>query len=371
LAKKKINIFLLLIKILILLIALTLIIVPSAIGLFIYLNNAPKVIITKPSLGNTPETIGISIADDGGYLFDIRRGESASSVGSRLESAGIIKNRYFWNLLCRLEDAHIKTGTFKIDMPKTQIAILHEFIAGSTILNKITIPEGMSLTKTARILEEADICSKEDFLSAVRDPEIIKHYGIPANSVETTMEGYLFPDTYFFPKFYPANIIVRIMADNFFKKLEAINPALRGLSQKELNDKVILASIVEREYRIPDEAPVMAGVFYNRLRINMALQSCATVEYIITEIQGKPHPSVLRHSDIEIRSPYNTYIRTGLPPGPISSPGTIALRSVMSPANTDFLYFRLTDAASGKHYFSKTIDEHIMAGALITKPSWP
>jgi UPF0755 protein len=99
----------------------------------------------------------------------------------------------------------------------------------------------------------------------------------------------------------------------------------------------------------------------------MALQSCATVEYVITEIQGRPHPEALYNRDIEIRDPYNTYIIPGLPPGPISAPGAAALDAAFHPAKSDFLYFRLTDAATGRHYFSKTLDEHILAGKLLLK----
>jgi UPF0755 protein len=151
------------------------------------------------------------------------------------------------------------------------------------------------------------------------------------------------------------------MADNFFFRLQQIFPAVTDMSPKEINEKVILASIVEREYRIAEEAPVMARVFYNRLKINMSLQSCATVEYIITEIQGRPHPKQLYNRDIEMQSPYNTYIIAGLPPNPISAPGAVALKAVFYPADSDFLYFRLVDVENGKHYFSKTFDEHIKA----------
>jgi UPF0755 protein len=184
------------------------------------------------------------------------------------------------------------------------------------------------------------------------------------------MEGYLFPDTYLFPRDYPAGRVIRTMADNFFLRLAVLSgtggpPA--ELPAAELYKGVILASIVEREYRVDDEAPLMAGVFYNRLGIGMALQSCATVEYVITEIQGKPHPETLYTRDTEIRDPYNTYTRPGLPPGPICSPGTTALNAVFNPASSDFLYFRLIDPAAGRHYFSRTLDDHIRAGVFYLK----
>jgi UPF0755 protein len=157
------------------------------------------------------------------------------------------------------------------------------------------------------------------------------------------------------------------MADTFFQRIGEIDGDAAHLSPDKLNRRVIIASIVEREYRVNEEAPLMAGVFYNRLDIGMALQSCATVEYVITEIQGRPHPEVLYTRDTEIRDPYNTYMRPGLPPGPISAPGKTALAAAFHPASSDFLYFRLTDAAAGRHYFSKTLDDHIRAGQLYVK----
>jgi UPF0755 protein len=125
-----------------------------------------------------------------------------------------------------------------------------------------------------------------------------------------------------------------------------------------LRENVILASIVEREYGVPQEAGLMASVFRNRLAIGMALQSCATVVYIITEKQDKPHPSVVYYSDLAIKDPYNTYIHRDLPPGPISNPGETALSAVFNSPKSDYLYFRLIDSSSRQHRFSKTFEEH-------------
>jgi len=319
--------------------------------------------VHEADLSSSLETDAIRLADDGSFLIDVRRGESAQSVGLRLERAGLIKNRYVWDIICRLDNDFIKTGTYKFELPITPVSIHRLLVSGREVLNRVTIPEGVTLRKTSLILEEAGICSAASFLAAARNPEILRSYNIPNSS----MEGYLFPDTYFFPAEFPADRVVRSMADNFFTRLETISPMFHGMSPQEINEKVILASIVEREYRVADEAPLMAGVFSNRLRINMLLQSCATVEYIITEIQGKPHPYVIYNVDLEIRDPYNTYIYRGLPPGPISAPGMVALTAAMYPARTDFLYFRLTDPASGRHYFSRTFDDHIRAGQLIPK----
>jgi UPF0755 protein len=300
---------------------------------------------------------------DGVLVLEVRNGETAYSVGRRLENAGIIKSRYFWNLLFRVRKDYIKTGTYRIEIPASQAAIRSILIAGGQILFRVTVPEGVTLKKAAQIFEDSGVCGAEEFLAASASGEILESYKIPG----ATMEGYLFPDTYLFPLAYPAPKVVSAMADNFLRRVSDFAPEALYMDRAELNKCVIVASIVEREYRLPDEAALMAGVFFNRLRIGMALQSCATVEYVITEIQGRPHPEVLYTRDLEIRDPYNTYQQPGLPPGPISAPGETALKAAFFPADSDYLYFRLIDADAGQHYFSRTLDDHNRAGVLYLK----
>jgi UPF0755 protein len=334
--------------------------VPILIGILIYNNAAPR---NHGVVSIFKDLDGISSNEDGSFLIEIRRGESSQSVGRRLERTGIIKNRYLWNLICRINKEHLKTGTYQIEPASSQLSIHSLLVSGRQVLHRITIPEGVTIRNIAKILEEANICTAQSFLEAARDPQMMGRYNIPSDS----MEGYLFPDTYLFPAEYPAPQVVRAMADNFFAKLQQIYPDVTGMPPEDINKRIIIASIVEREYRVAEEAPVMAGVFYNRIRINMALQSCATVVYIITEIQGKPHPSKLFNRDLEINSHYNTYMYAGLPPGPISAPGAVALKAAFFPEETAYLYFRLVDANSGRHYFSSTFDDHIKAGELIVK----
>jgi len=159
------------------------------------------------------------------------------------------------------------------------------------------------------------------------------------------------------------------MVNTFFIRLKKIYPDYEKLKKKDLYSKVILASIVEREYRNPDEAALMAGVFYNRLnRSNpIPLGSCATIAYIITDIEKKPHPGSITYKDLKIESPYNTYINRGLPPGPISNPGEVALRAVFYPVNSDYLYFLLKNPESGQHEFTKTLSEHTAAYNIYIK----
>jgi UPF0755 protein len=322
---------------------------------------------SPPALPDTSEREGIEFEYGDGLSiaahFDVRKGESAHSVGQRLEESGLIRSRYFWQLLCRFEKKPIKNGFYRIEIPSNQLAIHRLLASGQQMLLRVTVPEGLTLKKTAALIEEARICAAEEFLAAASDSAMIEMYRIPGK----TMEGYLYPDTYLFTSGYPAKKIIQTMVNTFFSKIGEIDEKTRSMPPEELNRIVTLASIIEREYRLAEEAPLMAGVFFNRLNIGMALQSCATVEYVITEIQGKPHPETLLTRDTEIRDPYNTYIYPGLPPGPIASPGAVSLKAVLSPTKNNYFYFRLVDPDSGRHYFSVTLDDHIKAGKLYLK----
>jgi UPF0755 protein len=344
-------------KVLSILIGLGLFLFALAAVLVVYLNGSPGLSPLADAGGS------LRIEADGSVTMDIRNGESAFSVGKRLEEAGIIRSRYFWQILSRFEREFIKTGTYRLELPASQLAIHSLLVSGRQMLRRVTIPEGATLKKTARIVADSGICGTDAFLEAAAGRELLDRYHVPGK----TLEGYLFPDTYLFPQNYPAPLVIQAMADNFYARIAALGAQSPALSPEELFRRVRLASIVEREYRVDDEASLMAGVFYNRIRIGMALQSCATVEYVITEIQNKPHPEVIYTRDTEIRDPYNTYMNPGLPPGPICSPGIVALDAAFNPAASDYLYFRLIDPAAGRHYFSRTLDDHIRAGVFYVK----
>ncbi|MDR0452698.1 MAG: endolytic transglycosylase MltG [Treponema sp.] len=343
------------------LIAIAVIFGGGAIAVLVYLNSPPETVSQMARESSPADTLRLE--DDGKVFIEIRDGESSYSVGQRLEKAGIIRSRYLWNLLSYMDKEYIKTGSYRFGFPATQLEIRSVLVEGKQLLIRVTVPEGVTLKKIAAILEGAGICTREAFLQSASDRDVLAEYRIPG----LTMEGYLYPDTYLFPASYPAREVIRTMAGTFFARLAETGENADSLPPEEINRKVILASIVEREYRVADEAPLMAGVFYNRLETGMALQSCATVEYVITEIQGKPHPRVLYTRDTEIPDPYNTYLRPGLPPGPISSPGKVALDAAFRPASSDYLYFRLVNPEEGRHYFSKNFDEHIKAGTLYVK----
>lgn len=301
----------------------------------------------------------------GAYQFTIGKGETVQHVARRLEAESYIRSSAFMALAARLQKSQnrIKHGTYKIPEGSSTTAILDLFVAGKQILVKVTIPEGYTISKIAKLLEAKEIIKGELFIEAANDPDLAAEYGIPRD----TFEGFLFPDTYFFPKMYTPEKVIETMVGNFFSVLEKIAPEYKNMPGQNLMQKVIIASIVEREFRVADEAPVIASVFYNRLALNKRLESCATVEYVITEEQGKEHPEFLTYQDLEIPSPFNTYRNTGLPPGPICNPGAVALQAAFSPEETDYLFFLLKDPDTGEHFFSENAFDHNRAKRLYLK----
>lgn len=284
--------------------------------------------------------------------FVVKKGQSARSIIKALYKERLIRSEKLAYYLARFWKISFKAGNYKLSKSMSLKEVFAELTTGKQLSVKVTIAEGLTLTKVAQTLEKAKLVKSEDFLTIAHSGEALKSYGVEA----MTCEGFLFPDTYFFTENETAESVLNLMIKTFFEKISEIEnfPS----SGAEILEAVKLASIVEREYRVPDEVATIAGVFKNRLDIQMALQSCTTVEYIITEIQHKPHPTRIFWEDLEIDSPYNTYIYKGLPPTPICSPGLLALKAVATPEKHDYLYFRLVDEKTGRHSFSKTFSEH-------------
>lgn len=301
---------------------------------------------------------------EGGKLFVLERGQAAQVTATRLEEEGLLRSALVFRALAKLrgEEGRLKSGTYRIMPAMGAAAILEAVTSGRQVLERVTVPEGSTLAQTAGLFEAAGVCAETEFRAAARDRGLLAELGIPGADAE----GWLFPDTYFMPRDYPAADVLRAMVSALRSRLASI-PAASALSSRELASRIILASIVEREYRVAEEAPLIAGVFDNRLRIGMALQSCATVAYVITERLGKPHPSVIYDRDLKLPDLYNTYAHPGLPPGPICSPGMTALAAAISPQPSSYLYFRLVDEAAGRHFFSATLDQHVKAGSLLVK----
>ncbi len=306
-----------------------------------------------------PETA----ADD--LFFQVKRGETVSGIASMLEDKGIIRSAMALKIYARLmkTEGNLQTGYYTVPEGAGLVEVHDLLLTGKQYLVTLTIPEGYTLHQAADILEKNGIVSSSDFLAAAKNGELLDELGIPADSAE----GYIYPDTYRMALETPAEMVLRHMVSTFKNTLERNNIDLTGIKPEELHRRVILASIIEREYRQPSEAPLIASVFYNRLDINMPLQSCATVVYVITELQGKEHPAYLTYRDLEIDSDYNTYQHYGLPPGPICNPGEIALGAAFNPEKSPYLYFVLEDPQAGNHKFSETLYEHNAAKRLYIK----
>jgi UPF0755 protein len=217
------------------------------------------------------------------------------------------------------------------------------------VVAMVTIPEGFTLNQVAQVLAERGVCRADSFLAACLDTTILRKAGVTTASAE----GYLFPETYEFMTSSPPAEVARRMVRQFFSvfaRLRDASPAPRpsSLTPSEI---VILASIVEREAKVPEEFPRVAGVFMNRLRRHMPLQSCATVEYLLPERRG-----LLSVEDTKTESPYNTYLHLGLPPGPICNPGRRALAAALNPERNNYLFF--VARGDGTHAFSRTAAEH-------------
>ncbi len=312
---------------------------------------------------------------DNDVRVEIPSGMSVMSVAKTLKENNLIRNDKMFYYVARFpqlkkiffpgyEDSAfaLKSGIYHIKDNMNIVEIQTLLSSGQQEYIKVSIPEGLTISKIALILEENNVCSASDFIETAKNPKMAEKYSIPSK----TCEGYLFPDTYFFTAGMSASEILDIMINNFSEKIKTI-PNLSEKNAADLFETVKLASIVEREYRVDDEAPLIASVFKNRLRRTIGLYSCATVEYIITEIEGRPHPDRILIADTRIDSPYNTYLYAGLPPGPISNPGLVALEASTNTPSTQYYFFRVVDADAGRHVFSKDFDEHVQNNILYTK----
>jgi UPF0755 protein len=302
------------------------------------------------------------IPQDGAVVV-VEKGEGVSSLSKSLEERKVIRSAFAFQILAKVYGDELKAGTYYVEAGSGSADILTMLVQGRQVERKVTIPEGFTIRQVAELLEKKSFCKKADFLAACKDLTLIAKHGITAD----TVEGYLYPDTYRFPLEYPARDIAEKMVDTFFEKLAQNVPESAALSPRALHQAVVLASIVEREYRAKDEAPLIASVFLNRVAKRMPLESCATVVYVITEVKGRKHPNRVFYEDLEIDNPYNTYLYPGLPPGPIANPGMTAVSAALRPAKTDYLYFVLNAPGDDRHHFSATWREHSAAANAYVK----
>ncbi|HYU53347.1 MAG TPA: endolytic transglycosylase MltG, partial [Gemmatimonadaceae bacterium] len=282
----------------------------------------------------------------------VPRGATFGQAADSLARAGIVGSPRLFRLYGRITggDRNIKPGTYLLKHGTPWTDIVSALNGGHGLVNTITIPEGYTLAEIAPRLARTLKVPVESVQVAFRDTAMIARLDIP----NPTLEGYVFPDTYAFPVGTTARQAVREMVYAFERRWKPeYDSSLVDLNINR-NDLVTMASIVEKEARVPEERPVIAAVYYNRLRRGMLLQADPTIQYALGHHVGR-----VLYKDLAVESPYNTYIHKGLPPGPVASPGAASLKAAANPANVPYLYFVATP--DGHHEFRMTLEQHTNA----------
>lgn len=286
-------------------------------------------------------------------ILEVNKGMTLKQIARALRMKGLTRDEITFEAAAKLWGAErkIRAGDYELSPSMNVPAILAKLRKGDSLRTCFTIPEGYNLNQIAELLERKGFATKDDFLSLANDRGFAARLGVDADS----LEGFLFPDTYCAGKGEPEEELIRMMFAQFGKRVGGeyeSRAAELGFSTLKM---LTLASIIEKEASDRRERRLVSAVFHNRLKLGMPLQSCATVIYAL----GDRYEGSLRREDLSFGSPYNTYLRTGLPPGPIVSPGLDAINAALNPAEVDYLYFVST--GNGRHKFSSTLDEHNLA----------
>jgi UPF0755 protein len=287
--------------------------------------------------------------------FEVGPGESFKTVARKLEQEGLVSSAKKFELFARVTGGGNKVlvGEYAIRRNMVPAEVLSIITSGKSIKHIVTIPEGYNIFEIAELLERQGVTSHDEFLKLVRDPVLVKELlGEEASS----LEGYLFPETYHITKYTGTRALVHMMVERFmqnFTKLQSV-PGWNAarLTRHQL---VTLASIVEKETGAPEERTIISSVFHNRLREKMKLQTDPTVIYGIWDQTGQWNRNI-SHDDLVTPSKYNTYTFTGLPVGPIANPGYEALVAAGGPAQTDYFFF--VSRNDGTHVFSRDYSQH-------------
>ncbi len=295
-----------------------------------------------------------SESDNEQRVFLVQYGDSLTKVAKRLEKENLIRSELVFRVIAKKKKTatQIKPGEYLFSPSQSPEQILDDLVKGRYLAYELLIPEGYDIFDIAKKVDELGLDKKENFLKAATDVFLLEEMGINATSVE----GYLFPAKYRFQMGAKSDYIIRQMVLNFSKMLgrEIKFSELLSTNKEEMQKILILASIVEKESIAEEERPIIAGVFFNRLRLGMPLQADPTVIYGL-KVTDKWDNNISK-KDLSAANDYNTYTLNGLPKSPICNPGISAIKAVMNPKETKYLYF--VSKNNGAHYFSKTLSEH-------------
>ncbi len=307
----------------------------------------------------------IIVDDKDGVEFIIERGSTTSKIASQLFERGLIKNETIFKLLSKINgfDGTYLSGTHIVN-DKLSYDEMMRVLSTDAVTRTVTIPEGKTLTQIADILYEKKIIKdKAKFIRSANTEKFDFDFLQNLPQRDNRLEGYLFPDTYEYDYNASDREIITKMLNNFDKKFkQAYRDMIAELpTEMTLDDVVIMASIIEREARDPDDRYTIAGVLYNRLTSKdvtlRKLQVDATIQYIMLKKTGAYKDRVL-YVDLEVDDPYNTYLNAGLPPGPICCPGEASIKAAVNPDDTKYLFYVAKGDEAGSHAFAKTFKEH-------------
>lgn len=291
------------------------------------------------------------------YGLTVPKGAGFAQIAQDLERQQIIRSALHFRIVGRLRglDRRMQPGDYRLTNAMKPGEILEKMASGVTDARKFPVPEGYSMFQVAELAEKQGLFTRDSFLQVCRDKQLLAELGINAQSVE----GYLFPGTYLVGFQMDARGLVAEMVREFRHRTAGLEQQIAS-SGMSLHQVVTLASMVEKEAVVPEEKPLIASVFRNRIKLGMPLQSDPTAIYGVRAFGG-----TVTKQDLQRQSPYNTYRVKGLPPGPIGNPGMDAIKSVLQPARTDYLYF--VARKDGTHQFSRTLQEHNQGVQLFLK----
>ena len=290
-------------------------------------------------------------------------GTSFSAVTDTLAAHGVVSNRVWFKLLARVRgaDRSVRAGVYEFAPGLSAWKVLDILASGDEVATRFTVPEGLTIPEVAALAQEKLGIPADSFVAAAQDSAAASRaLGFPARS----FEGFLRPETYSLRHGTTAAELVRVMAEGFLAAWRPEWDARLDTLRWTRAQLVTFASIVEGEARADDERETIAGVYHNRLRIGMALQADPTVQYAIFLATCKRQPRLFTR-DYQFRSPYNTYLHPGLPPGPVNSPSRRSLEASLYPARVPYLYF--VAGPDGRHVFSRTYEEHLRAIARVRR----
>lgn len=292
----------------------------------------------------------------------IRKGSSFREAADSLAANGVVASARLFSLYARARgtDRSLRWGTYVLRDAMSWEQVLQSLRLGRGVVHTVTVPEGWTIAQITPVLADALDLPPDSISAAVRDTATLHRLDIPT----PTLEGYLFPDTYTFADRTTARDAVRTMVERFEQVWVPQWDSLLPRMKLKRHDIVTLASIVEREVRRGEERPLVAAVYLNRLRVGMALQADPTVDYAMGRRPGR-----VLFSDLRVKSPYNTYLHPGLPPGPIGSPGAASLEASLKPAKVPYRFF--VAAPDGHHEFRRTYAEHLEAIRMVRQRTAP